>query len=146
MNLNYEVNKPYLFIEVVKQPKIPYVWVGHPLVAKDLEFKERALHCTCSGELTTFNHLTKDGQSLEYETFKTNQYSVRLRNVGHVPLGQQAWYRRSNTLVLAEYFSLQSKKLINVYDHNKELRDVFQDRYDRLQKSIKNFYGNTHES
>lgn len=141
MNFNYEVGKPYLFIEVVKQPKTPYVWVGHPLVAKDLEFKEHALHCTYCGEICTFNHLIKDGQSVKYESFKTNTYNVRPCNVGHISVGQQAWYRRSNTLVLAEYFSLQSRKLISVYDHNKELRDVFQDRYDRLQKAIKHFYG-----
>lgn len=145
MNLNYDVGKPYLFIEVVKQPQTPYVWVGHPLVAKDLEFKEHALHCTQSYDTPTFDCFIGDGQRLKYETFKTNLYSVRLRNVDHVPLGNQAWYRRSNTLVLAEYFSLQSKKLINVYDHNKELRDVFQDRYGRLQKSIKHFYGNSHK-
>jgi hypothetical protein len=29
MNLNYDVGKPYLFIEVVKQPQTPYVWVGN---------------------------------------------------------------------------------------------------------------------
>jgi hypothetical protein len=146
MNFNYGVGKPYLFIEVVKQPKTPYVWVGHPLVAKDLEFKEHVLHCTRSYDTPTFDSLANDGQRLKYETFKTDLYSVKLCSVDHVPLSQQSWYKRSNTLVLAEYFSLQSKKLINVYDHNKELRDVFQDRYDRLQKSIKNFYGNTHES
>ena len=141
--MHYDVNKPYLFIEVVKQPKTPYVWVGHPLVAKDLEFKEHALQCTRSFDTPTFDCFTSDGQRLKYETFKTNLYSVRLCNADHMPLSQQAWYKRNNTLVLAEYFSMQSKKLINVYDHNQELRDVFQDRYDRLQLAIKHFYGNT---
>lgn len=144
--MQYEENKPYLFIEVVKQPKTPYVWVGHPLVAKDLEFKEHSLYCVQSSkEITKFDVWMKGVTRLRYETFKTNPYSVRPCSADHIPLSQQAWYRRSNTLVLAEYFSMQSKKLINVYDHNQELRDVFQDRYDRLQKSIKNFYGNLHK-
>lgn len=145
MNLNYDVGKPYLFIEVVKQPQTPYVWVGHPLVAKDLEFKEHVLRCTRSFDAPIFDCFAKDGQLLKYETFKTDLYSVRLCNVDHIPLSQQTWYKRSNTLVLAEYFSLRSRRLSNVYVNDKELQDVFQDRYDRLQKSIKHFYGNSHK-